>query len=271
MLIIFQNPVQSKIPGVDSAVWSAAADLAFVAPDAMVSHLVKQIEDDLDVTRISRFSPTDAAIARTAEGTMFVDILSSKTNQVAFDKSSKDYDTLKWEQELRAHLAEKKGQKQKKLTPDEQHKVNAQLAKEAKIRQEVHDEVKRVERGTGIIQALATSPVTDAAGWINPAVKSLLSLARAGAGLFVGDAVSRAYVACSGKLTSRLGAIRPFVGVAMLRTIGSTNLPVEMEAEPLGGKLPAPLRPVRLTVDLGTHGTRCRTYDQNSLPSSIRI
>jgi hypothetical protein len=34
-----------------------------------------------------------------------------------FDKNTKDYDTLKWEEELRAQLAEKKGQSQKKLTP----------------------------------------------------------------------------------------------------------------------------------------------------------
>ncbi|BDD63159.1 hypothetical protein MAP00_008092 [Monascus purpureus] len=229
-----EDPVQSKVPQVDAAVCGAAADLAFVAPDVMVPHLVKQIEDDLDVRRISRFSPTDAAIARTAEGTVFVDVLSSKASQPVFDKSSKDYDTLKWEQELRAQLAEKKGQKQKKLTPDDQHKVNAQLAKEIKIRQEVQGEVKRVERGAGIVRALATGPLTDADGWINSAVNCLLSLARAGAGIFVGDTVSKAYISCSEKLSSRLGALRPFVGIAMLRIMGGAYLAPELEAEPLG-------------------------------------
>ena len=206
-----------------------------MAPDVTVPRLVGQIEEDLDITRISRFTPTDAAIARTAEGTMFVDVLSSKASQQTFDKG-KEYATLKWEQELRAQLAEKKGQKQKKLTPDEQHKVNAQLAKESEIRKDVQQEVKRVERGAGIVQGLASSPVADADGWINPAVRSLLALARAGAGLFVGDAVSKAFVACSEKLTPRLSTLRPFVGIATLRAIGDPHLSPEMEAEPLSSK-----------------------------------
>lgn len=218
------------------AVWSAAADLVFVAPDVMVPRLVNQIRDDLDSSRISKFTATDFAISRTPEGTMCVDVLSTKARQPALDKSAKDYDTLKWEEELRAQLAEKKGQKPKKLTADEQAKVNAQLAKEAKIREEVLREVKRIERGAGIIKGLATGPVTDADGWINPAVRCLLSLAEANAGLFVGDAVSKAYVACSEKLSSRLSTLRSFVGVATLRIIGKTYLPAEMEVEPLGGR-----------------------------------
>ena len=200
----------------------------------MIPRLVDQIKEDLDGARLSRFSATDAAIARTPEGTAFIDVLSSKSKQPAFDKSTKDYDTLKWEEELRAQLAEKKGQKQKKLSAEEQSKVNAQLAKEAKIREEVLQEVKRIERGAGLIRGLATGPANDAEGWINTAVNCLLSLARAGAGLFVGDVVSQAYVVCANELTSRLGSLRPFVGIATLRAIGNTNLPAEMELEHLG-------------------------------------
>lgn len=200
----------------------------------MVARLVEQIKEDLDGARLSRFTVTDAAIARTPEGTVFVDVLSSKSKQPAFDKNTKDYDTLKWEEELRAQLAEKKGQKAKKLTGEEQSKVNAQLAKEKKIREEVLQEVKRIERGAGLIRGLATGPANDAEGWINTAVGCLLSLARAGAGLFVGDVVSQAYIVCANELSSRLGNTRPFVGVATLRAIGKTNLPAEMELENLG-------------------------------------
>lgn len=200
-------------------------------------HLVRLIQDDLDTNRISKFTPTDAAIARTPEGTLFVDVLSTKTSQPLSAKSVKDYDTLKWEEELRAQLAQKKGQTQKKLTAEEQAKVKAQLEKEAKIREEVLRETKRIERGAGIVRGLATGPPIDADGWINAAVASLLSLARSNAGLFVGDAVSKAYIACSEKISSRLGTLRPFVGVATLRALGNTNLPPEMEVEPLGGQL----------------------------------
>ncbi|KAJ5170711.1 uncharacterized protein N7500_003494 [Penicillium coprophilum] len=228
------DPVQSAVPNVNLAVWSAGAELAFVAPDAMIPRLVDQIKYDLDGTRLSKFTVTDAAISRTPEGTAFIDVLSSKSKQPAFDKSTKDYDTLKWEEELRAQLAEKKGQSQKKLTPEENSKVKAQLAKEAKIRHEVLEEVKRIERGAGLIQGLATGPANDVEGWINAAVSSLLSLAQAGAGLFVGDVVSRAFITCADEVSIRLGPLRSFVGIATLRAIGNTNLPSDMELEPLG-------------------------------------
>ncbi|CAG8889599.1 unnamed protein product [Penicillium egyptiacum] len=228
------DPAQSAVPNVNLAVWSAGAELAFVAPDAMIPRLVDQIKYDLDGTRLSKFTATDAAISRTPEGTAFIDVLSSKSKQPAFDKNTKDYDTLKWEEELRAQLAEKKGQSQKKLTPEENSKVKAQLAKEAKIRQDVLEEVKRIERGAGLIRGLATGPASDVEGWINAAVSSLLSLAQAGAGLFVGDVVSRAFITCADEVSARLGPLRSFVGIATLRAIGNTNLPSDMELEPLG-------------------------------------
>ena len=206
------------MPQINSAVWSAAGDLAFVAPEVMIPRLVDQIQADLDGTRLSQFTATDAAIAPHClfEGTAFIDILSSKSKQPAFDKNTKDYDTLKWEAELRAQLAEKKGAKPKKLTAEEQSKVKAQLAKEAKIREEVLQEVKQIERGAGLIRGLATGPANDPEGWINTAVSCLLSLARAGAGLFVGDVVSQAFVACSDNCRRASGNLRPFVGIATL-------------------------------------------------------
>ena len=239
--------------------------MAFVAPDAMIPQLVDQIKDDLSTERLGRFTPTDAAIARTPEGTMFVDVLNNKSRP-AFDKNTKDYDTLKWEEELRAQLAEKKGQKEKKLSPEDHSKVKAQLSKESKIREEVLQEVKRIERGAGMIQALATGPVTDVDAWINPAVGSLISLMEAGAGMFVGDVVSIAYISCADKLSTRLGTLRPFVGVATLRAIGRTYLSPEMEVEPLGGK-------IRFTYcqygQLLTMFTRA--YDKNLVPSAVCI
>lgn len=202
----------------------------------MVPRLVDQIEDDLLIDRISKFSPTDAAIARTPEGTAFVDVLSTKSKQPLSDKNVKDYDTLKWEEELRAQVAQKKGQPQKKLTADEQAKVSAQLTKEATIRKEVLREEEIIKRGAGIIQALANGPPSDAEGWINPAVRGLADLTRNGAGLFVGDAIASAYIACADRISSRLDTMRPFIGAATLRALGESYLPHEMEAEPLGSK-----------------------------------
>lgn len=200
----------------------------------MIPRLVDQIKDDLLIDRISKFSTTDAAIARTPEGTTFVDVLSTKSKQPLSDKNIKDYDTLKWEEELRAQLAQKKGQPQKKLSADEQAKVNAQLAKEAAIRKDVHREEEIVKRGAGIVKALAKGPPTDAEGWINPAAKALTTLSRNGAGHFVGDSIASAYIACADRISTRLDTMRPFIGAATLRALGESYLPSELEAEPLG-------------------------------------
>lgn len=203
----------------------------------MLPRIVKQIQNDLQVERVSRFGPTDVGIARTPEGTTFVDVLSTKYKPLS-DKDIKDYDTLKWEEELRSQLAQKRGQQTRKLTAEEQAKVKAQLAKEAEIRKNVRSEEEVLKRGAGIIESLALGPPVDAERWINPAIKTLSVLARAGAGVIVGPSISTAYVACAEKISARLGHLRPFIGIATLRSFGKTYLSPELEAEPLNSKRP---------------------------------
>jgi len=209
--------------------------MAFVAPDKALPAIVRQFSVDLDPRQLESIGPTEAAIFRTPEGTAYIDALSKKT-AVVEDKNIKDYDTLKWEQELRAQLAQKKGQT-KKLTADEQAKVNAQLAKESAIRKEVAAVEANMKRGVGIIQRLATGPPTEAEQWMGPAIDLLIQVIRAGAGLLLGDLPATAFIKCSERLSSRLGNFRPFIGVATLRTIGSIQLSEEYESEVLGGKL----------------------------------
>lgn len=217
------------------AAYSAYTDLAFVAPETALPVIVKQFSEDLDPKQLESIGPQEAAIFRTPEGTAYVDVLSKKA-PVTIDKNTKDYDTLKWEEELRAQLAQKQGVKPKKLTSEEQAKVNAQLAKESAIRKEVSSTELKMKRGVGIIQSLATGPPTEAEQWMGPAVDLLIRSIRAGAGLLLGDRPATTFIACSQRVSNRLGPIRPFVGVATLRTIGSIQLSDEYEGELLGGK-----------------------------------
>jgi hypothetical protein len=196
--------------------------------------VVKQFSQDLDPKQMESVGPTEAAIFRTPEGTAYIDVLSKKA-PVVIDKNTKDYDTLKWEEELRAQLAQKKGQA-KKLSADDQAKVSAQLAKESAIRKEVAATEHRMRRGVGIIRSLATGPPTEAEQWMGPAVDLLIQAIRAGAGLLLGDVPATALISCSERVSNRLGMMRPFVGVAVLRTIGSIQLASEYEDEDLGGK-----------------------------------
>ena len=195
--------------------------------------IVDQFSRDLDPEQLESVGPTEAAIFRTPKGTAYIDVLSKKA-PVTIDKNTKDYDTLKWEEDLRAQLAQKMGQT-KKLTPAEQAKVNAQLAKESSIRREVSATERRMRRGVGIIQSLAVGPPTEAEQWMGPAVNLLIQTIRAGAGLLLGDLPATAYIKCSERISTRLGPLRPFVGVATLRTIGSIQLSDEYEQVDLGG------------------------------------
>ena len=221
---------------VESAAYNTFAELAFVAPDVITPLLVELVSNDLNVGELGSYGPTDFAIARTPEGTAFVDVLSKKNQNQVLDKNTRDYDTLKWEEEIRNQVAQKKGQG-KRLTPDEQGKVNAQLFKEATIREKVHKLEKRLRRGIGVISGLARGPPTDADIWMGPCVRMLLDIVKGGIGNLVGDAADQAFVACSNFVSLRLGSLRSFIGVATLRALGSSHLPSEFVEEPLRGKL----------------------------------
>lgn len=218
---------------VQNAAFNAAAELAFVAPDVMTPQIIELIQQDLDPRQLDNIGPTEAAIFRTPEGTTFVDVLAKKSQVYTADKKMKDYETLKWETELRAQLAQKKGQ-QIKLTAEENAKVNAQLAKEAGIRLQIRHLETRLLRGIGIIRSLATGPPTEAKVWIGPAVKALLDIITAGAGLIIGDVAATSYILCAEGVSNRVGTLRSYIGVATLRAMDITQLPEPLTQEPIG-------------------------------------
>lgn len=242
-----------------TAAFDAAAELAFVAPDALTPKIVQLIQQDLDPKQLDKIGPTEAAIFRTAEGTAFVDVLAKKSQNYVPNKNTKDYDTMKWEEDLRAQLAEKKGQ-QKKLTSEENAKVNAQLAKEAVIRLQIRYLEARLMRGIGIIKSLATGPPTEAGIWIGPAVKSLLEIIGAGAGLIVGDEATNSYLAIAERVSSRIGTLRPFIGIATLRALGIPHLPDALTQEPLGELVTRVLYRLRFSGEQRPFDTVSLTY-----------
>lgn len=220
-----------QIEIIRTAAYNAAAELAFVAPDTIIPRLIDLITRDLDPEPVKAIGPIDAAIFRTQEGVCFVDVLSKKGKEDIPNKNTKDYDIMKWEKELRAQLEEKKGP-QRKLTAEETSKVNAQLKKEAQIRASVQSIEARLLRGVGIVHSLAVGPPTDATLWLGSAIKSLLAVMEAGASLIIGDAASKVYIDCSEKVSSRLGPIRPAIGIATLR-LRNLSLPAIYGDEPL--------------------------------------
>jgi len=248
IMTVTEKPAWNTLQPFQTAAFSAAAELAFVAPENLTPLIVDQISRDLDTDQLDNIGPTEAAIYRTPEGTTFVDVLSKQSQTQAISKSAKDYETLKWEEELRSQLAQKKGQT-KKLTADEQSKVKAQLAKEAVIRKDIEEIDARLRRGIGIISALSTGPPTEADSWFGPCVKLLFGVIQAGAGLILGDIAALGYLECAGKTSSRLGPMRPFIGVASLRAAGVSILPDNLLAEPLGDLVTRILHRIRFMAE----------------------
>ncbi|KAK1754040.1 translational activator GCN1 [Echria macrotheca] len=245
--IVSRTGFEQKSNSVKKAAYAAAAELVFVAPETMTPRVVDLIQQDLDVAEAHRVGPLEAAIFRTPEGTAFVDVLAKKQSVVP-NKSSKDYDTLKWEAELREQLAQKKGT-QKKLTADETAKVNAQLKKEAAIRDDVRHIAAKLERGFGIVHGLATGPPSDASRWIGAAVKATLDVIDAGACLITGDTGPKAFISCADLVASRLGSIRPFIGVATLRAHQVSAIPENLTQEPLDELITRVLYRLRFTSE----------------------
>ncbi|RDA86384.1 hypothetical protein CP532_1063 [Ophiocordyceps camponoti-leonardi (nom. inval.)] len=229
------------------AAYNAAAELAFVAPDVVIPRLMKLASEDLDASHVRGFGPMEAAIFRTPEGTCFVDVLTKQKQGKIPNKNDKDYDILKWEEELRVQLEQKNGQ-QRKLTSEETQKVNAQLKKESQIRDSVRKAEARLLRGVGFIKSLATGPPTDATLWLGTAVALLLGILNAGASLIIGDAASLAYLACSAKVTARLGIVRQSIGVATLRA-RSLSVPEEYVFENLGDLVTRVLYRIRFAAE----------------------
>jgi hypothetical protein len=228
--IVARTSYEQKSQAVRDAASMATAELVFVSSETMSKPVLELIRQDMDAAEVQAIGPLEAAIFRTPEGTAFVDVLAKKQNQVP-NKNQKDYDTLKWEEELRAQLAAKKGT-QKKLTAEEQAKVNAQLKKEAAIRETVRHVAARLLRGFGVVKALATGPPTEVSAWLGTVVKYVLAVVDAGATQITGETGPMAFIACSDRVSPRLGSIRPFIGVATLRAHEVAVLPENLTEEP---------------------------------------
>ena len=242
--------LSGKSVHIRKAAVNSAATLAFVAAESITPLLVKIFQADLKTDLLKDIGETEVKIWRTPEGVLFIDPLSTNKAQApALKSNAKDYDTLKWEAELRAQLEKKKGQPPKKLTSDEQAKVKDQLEKESTIRKKVDDVCLKLKRGVGIIRALAEGNLTGVEIWMTPALKSLLGVLVAGGGMLVGQEGVDAYLFCAEHVSHRLGPLRKFVGIAVLRGLNVTEVPEEMQVEPLTALTTRLLYRLRFTAE----------------------
>lgn len=221
----------------DSGMFNAAAEsiatLAFVDPNAVGLLVQKLIENDLSTDLLKDLTSQDVEIFRASEGELVVNVLEGKKKTVE-DKNSKDYATRKWEESVRKDIA-KKSTATKKYTKEEQALVNAQLEKESEIRRHVNKIYNQLDRSCSIIDALSkTGDFIDNGKkhWVAAAVNGLLGvLAFSVSENLVGSMLTNSFLALSNVISSKLGQLKYFVGVATLRInhIGSLEERFEQE------------------------------------------
>ena len=88
-------------------------------------------------------------------------MLAAKKDTNTTVQKGKDQDIEKWEAEIRKSLASKKAAKTGTMSKQDQALVNAQLAKETKIRYDVGMVHHRFERGLSFIRALVAADVDE--------------------------------------------------------------------------------------------------------------
>ncbi|KAK9366703.1 armadillo-type protein [Lipomyces kononenkoae] len=215
------------------AAMKAAATLAFVSPDVVAPFLRDMFIEDLDASRLDGITEEDVRIWHTPDGVLCVDVLSNNSEKYSVNKNAKDYANLKWEAEVRAELAKKAAPAQKKLTKDEQAKVNEQLAREKAIRGRVQDAFLHVCRGVKLIHFLCAGTNNGPEIWFGPATDCLVAALQKNISLILGSLGIDTYLELAEKLNSRVGSLRKFIGVSLLRAIDVTDVHESLAEETL--------------------------------------
>ncbi|KAK7204005.1 armadillo-type protein [Myxozyma melibiosi] len=225
---------EGQTESVIDATMKAAATLAFVRPDVISPFLRDMLVEDLDASRLEGITEEYVSIWHTPDNVLCIDVLSKEREKYAVDKNTKDYATLKWEAEVRAELAKKQAPTQKKLTKEERAKVDAQLKLEKGIREKVQNAYLHVNRGVKLIHFLSAAGTDNGAEvWFPAATKSLVYALRSNLSMLVGSVGIDTFLELSDKVSPRVGPLRRFIGVALLRAIQVADVPESLSQEPL--------------------------------------
>ncbi|KAG1762385.1 armadillo-type protein [Suillus occidentalis] len=219
------NLVSRRVDQAMSSILTASTiDSKFGFADASyqaISTLVFQLRTDIDPSTINALSEAEFGIWETPEGTTYVDVLSSQKAEEG-PKKGKDADIARWEAELRKSLANKKGAL-----------VQAQLDKEAVVRQRVTTIKLNLQRGLSYVQSLASINVPELRMYVSFILSLLLEGAMGQGSRLVGSQAFEAYLDLAKCCSARLDSFHKWVGVATLRSLGISSVPEELQAEQL--------------------------------------
>ncbi|CAG8561777.1 6442_t:CDS:10 [Ambispora gerdemannii] len=218
----------------NEAAMSVISTLSFVSPDTFIPLFLAQCHSDLNSLHMTNIGEREIKIWKTPEGTLFVDVLKRNKQNVVENRNRKGYQTEKWEREVREEIAKKKGATNApRLSKDEQAAVNAQMAKESKIRKQVQEVYFRYIRGLDIINAMIKGNAEKLENYVAELMR-LLTFVVTNGGVLVGDKASETYLQLGLCTTENISSIRVPIGIATLRAMEISEIPEHWLEEPLG-------------------------------------
>ncbi|KAI6117782.1 armadillo-type protein [Pisolithus croceorrhizus] len=223
--------------GFADASYRTVSTLAFVCPEVVLPRIMDQLRADIDVQGINDLTEVDFGIYETPEGTAYADVLPSNQKEEG-PKKGKGADIAKWEAELRQSLASKKGASQGAsstafLSRQAQALLQAQLDKEAVVRQRVISLKARLQRALALTRGLVSAKIPDTRAYVSSISAMLLEVALAQGSKLVGNVVFETFIDLACCCSERLDTTRRWVGIAILRALQSPCVPQELLAEPL--------------------------------------
>ena len=213
--------------------------ISFIKPEVFGPKLSALMSSDLDIDKIVNIDNQSIQIWQGTDGVLVLDVLNNSSDSKRNDdKNNRDYETRKWEEEMRKELANKnKGKITKKLTKEEHVLVNEQLNKESNTRKEVQILVNDFHRGIDIINDLvsnATQVDNGSAHWYPVAISKILILTESKViPQLLHDLPLKSFLHLAELISSRLGSLKGFVGVAILRLNGVVGLKENLLEEPI--------------------------------------
>lgn len=228
------NDPQSYNSTLRDCALKAIAYICFINPDVAAPLVTKSLESNLNVTGISKFTEQDFEIWAAEEGTMVNDVIEKKMKKQLSNKNSKDYETLQWEQKVRKEQGKKVV---KKYTKEENELIDEQLAKESAIRAEITTVMHRLSNGILTVKYLCEQALIVNNGmniWFSSAVSDLLTLTKEkNSEKLIGQTAVEAFLKLSKNISERLGGIRLFLGLSILRVNKVSNIPENFTEEPI--------------------------------------
>lgn len=230
----------------------STGELSFILPDQMGPKIADKLVQFLNTDTMLDISAEMLKIWAGNDGELVVDVLNVPKSK-ELNKNSRDYETRRWEEEIRSELAaKKKNLSLQRLTKEERLLVEEQLAKESEIRHDIDARINKIETALQVIKKLTEDAAQVSNGarfWYPIAVMNLLNLAQLdNSRTLVGNGVIDTFVQLSSMLSGRLGTLRSFVGIATLRVY---EVPVQKEfcEEPLLNLLGRVLFRIKLLSD----------------------